>query len=234
MKKLLCIVLTFAFVLSCGTTAFAASNTELNSALSGTPLAPEGFTENPLNALMYDSVADDRVTAATSSIYVKVSSPCDEEWRARYSSWMYEANMAIENADEMMLDRFGIDLRSVAQNAWDSTDTSSNQGLSLLDEAWSEWGLRNGAQLMIAFTGQSHGMGGWAYLNTRRCIVFDQGRDANSCVTRHEVGHLYGCPDHYNNPSQTNRVCVMNDSYNMYDSLCSSCNSIWNSNKDSK
>ncbi len=205
------------------------------SDVSYTPLAPSDFDQNPLNTLLFDAVANDAVSAVTSSIIVKVCSPCDEEWRAKYSnSWMYEANMAVENADEMMRTRFGIDLRSVAQQYWDSADTSPNQGLSLLDEAWNEWGLQNGAQIMIAFSGQMHGMGGWAYRNTRRCIVFDQGRNANSCVTRHEVGHLYGCPDHYNNPNENTRNCVMNDSYGMYDSLCSSCNSTWYGNRNTK
>ncbi len=217
---------------------FAAGTAEVSEPISTdvsyTPLAPSDFDQNPLNALIFDAVATDTVSAVTSDIIVKVCSPCDEEWRARYSSWMYEANMAIENADEMMRTRFGIDLRSVAQQYWDSTDTSPNQGLSLLDEAWNEWGLRNGAQIMIAYSGQMHGMGGWAYMNSRQCIVFDQGRNANSCVTRHEVGHLYGCPDHYNNPNENTRNCVMNDSYNMYDALCSSCVSTWNGNRNTK
>ena len=231
-KKNMVLAVVSILCVSMAPFSFAAEASEpAPAAASSAPLVSPDFAQNPLNALIFDAISTDTLSAITSDIIVKVCSPCDEEWRAKYSSWMFEANTAIENADELMLTRFGIDLRSVAQQYWDSMDTSPNQGLSLLDEAWNEWGLRNGAQIMIAFSGQMHGSACFAYNNGRQCIIFDQGRNANSCTTRFSVGILYGCPSHYYNP---NTNCVMNDCYNMYNSLCASCNSTWYNNRNSK
>ena len=166
-----------------------------------------------------------------SSIIVTVHSPCDQEWRELYpDTWMFEANRAIEEADALMYDKFSIDLRSEKQTAW-TGNTYSGNGDTLLDEAWAEEGL-NGCNLMIAFTGKNFPYGGWGYVGGAGCLVIDQGYPANASVARHEVGHNYGCPDQYNDPNPP--VCFMNDCYNQFNDICSTCYSTWYGNRYDK
>ena len=101
----------------------------------------------------------------------------------------------------------------------------------LLDEAWAEEGL-NGCNLMIAFTGKNFPYGGWGYVGGAGCLVIDQGYPANASVARHEVGHNYGCPDQYNDPNPP--VCFMNDCYNQFNDICSTCYSTWYGNRYDK
>lgn len=234
MKKILSIIIAFAMIATISVMPAYAADSEqevtLNLETSYTPKAPEGFSDNPLNALMYGDGEEDKVTVY-SSIIVNVSSPCDEEWRAKYpNNWMWQANRAIEDADEMMRTRFNIDLRSISQKYWDSNDSADPNGSSLLDEAWNEWGL-SGADLMIAFSAQRSNWGGWGYVLGSGCLIFDQGYEANCSVVRHEVGHNYGCDDHYDDATPYPYACVMNDSYNQYNSLCPTCNSTWSANR---
>ena len=55
---------------------------------------------------------------------------------------------------------------------------------------------------------------------------------ANASVARHEVGHNYGCPDQYNDPNPP--VCFMNDCYNQFNDICSTCYSTWYGNRYDK
>lgn len=194
-----------------------------------TPKAPADYSLNSEALLLHGDGAEDEITVF-SSIIVTVSSPCDEEWRALYpNSWMFEANRAIEDADELMRSEFNIDLRSISQKSWDSNDNADPASAELLTEAWNEWGT-SGASLMIAFSAQPSNYGGWGYVLGSGCLIFNQGYEANCCVVRHEVGHNYGCSDHYNdNPPYPYR-CVMNDTYNQYNDLCPTCHSTWSSN----
>lgn len=132
------------------------------------------------------------------TIYVVyVTSPCDDEWRSKYSSYMYEAGRTVERADDELYNKFGIDLYSVAQFPWDSSNTTSS---NLLWEARSEHGLTyNGnltAEMMIAFSGVSpsddSNITGVGYMNQPYLIVFDNGYSMNAETTQHECGHTYG------------------------------------------
>lgn len=212
----------------------APSNSETLSAaeagICNLPLAPS--RNSALDALVAPNI--ENPSARAGYIQVKVSSPCDAQWRSDYpDTWMAEANTAVELADDQLSDWFGIDFQSVAQNTW----TSPNGSLEdILNSARDNVGLKNGAQIMIAFSGRSPGAGGAAYKNTRYCVVFDQGTTNNGYVIRHEVGHLYGCPDEYNTATGqfTSKKCLMNDCYTYNDTICSSCYSIWDGNKNSK
>lgn len=90
----------------------------------------------------------------------------------------------------------------------------------------------NGCNLMIAFTGKNFPYGGWGYVGGAGCLVIDQGYPANASVARHEVGHNYGCPDQYNDPNPP--VCFMNDCYNQFNDICSTCYSTWYGNRYDK
>lgn len=194
------------------------------------PLAPS--TNSALDALVVPNI--ENPSARAGYIQVKVSSPCDVQWRSNYpNTWMSEANTAVELADDQLYDWFGIDFQSVAQNTW----TSPNGSVSdILNSARDDVGLKSGAQIMIAFSGRSPGAGGAAYKDTSYCVVFDQGTTNNGYVVRHEVGHLYGCSDEYNTETGqfTSKECLMNNCYTYNDIICSSCYSIWDGNKNSK
>ena len=59
----------------------------------------------------------------SSTIWVPVTSPCDQVWRNTYpNNWMWQANRAITNADDMLSNKFGIEFYSVAQKYWDSSN----------------------------------------------------------------------------------------------------------------
>lgn len=132
------------------------------------------------------------------TIYVVyVTSPCDDEWRSQYASYMYEAGRTVERADDELYNEFGIDLYSVAQFPWSSSSTTSS---GLLNEAYSEHGLTyNGnqtAEMMIAFSGvtpsDNSNITGVAYVGLPYLVVFDNGYSMNSETLQHECGHTYG------------------------------------------
>ena len=174
-------------------------------------------------------------SARTAYIQVKVSSPCDATWRSTYpQTWMAEANDAVEISDAETYRWFGIDFLSVAQEVW--TAPNSNDLATILNSARDDVGLTNGAQIMIAFSGKSPGAGGAAYRNTRYCVIFDQETTNNGYAARHEVGHLYGCPDEYDTTTGqfTDWPCLMNNCYEYNDTICADCFSIWDGNKNTK
>ena len=226
MKKVSCL-LSILTVCSILMTSVHAATGEI---CSGVPLAPEGWNESAAAKLLYGSGEPDAITVS-SSILVSVHTPCDQDWRDTYpDSWMWEASRAIEEADELMIEKFSIDLRVTRQSLWE-TDTTTGDGSNLLEEAWEDQGLRS-CQLMIAFTGKSFPYGGWGQVDGAGTLIIDQGYPANASVVRHEVGHNYGCPDQYTleNPP----VCFMNDCYNEFNSICTSCYDTWYANRNSK
>lgn len=131
------------------------------------------------------------------SVTVNVSSPCDDEWRSTYTSYAYEANRAVERADDELGVEFGIDFRSVAQPIWSSSNTTSS---GLLSEAKSEHGLTySGSKtvdVMIAFSGvtpsDNSNITGVAYRSQPYTTIFDNGYSTNAETTQHESGHMYG------------------------------------------
>lgn len=226
--KIKALVLVFLLSILATPVQANASSTQSDCSL---PTAPD--TLQNVNSLVTPNI--EPTSARIASITVKVNSPCDDKWRETYpNTWMSEANTAVEAADDQLYEWFGIDFVSVAQNTW--TSPSSGTSKTYIDDAINDVGLKSGAQIMIAFSGASPGAGGVAYMNSTYCVVFDQGTVNNGWVIRHEVGHLYGCPDEYNTTTGqfTSKVCLMNNCYSYYDTLCSSCMSIWDSNKDTK
>jgi len=125
------------------------------------------------------------------AVVVYINEPCDEEWRARYgANWMYWANYAVEVADDYLYQQFGIDYYSVAQNIWYSSSTTPS---ALLVEADQEVGRTNGADIMVAFTGQTYGSTlGVGYINYGGSLIFDYRSSWNGITVRHETGHNYG------------------------------------------
>ena len=156
-----------------------------------------------------DEALAPRARAAT--ITVNVTSPCDTEFRQRYSDWAYQANRAVERADDGLYKLYGIDYRSVAQRTWSSSGADMG---ALLDNALSVCGLTyNGnltADLMIAFTGKTvdSGVLGIAYVSAPYALVKDGGYDQNAACTQHESCHTYGC-SHEGAQWDNDTECVM-------------------------
>ena len=226
-KKVCAICLTAVMALSVMNVGVFATNT---SEVCGLPTAHT--MNSQLDSLIVPNI--EVPSARSAYIQVKVNSPCDEQWRNKYpSDWMNQANNVVELADDQLSEWFGIDFLSVAQNVWTSPNGTYTQ---VLDSAINNVGLKSGAQIMMAFTGRYPVVGGAAYPNSRHCVIYDQGTTNNAYAARHEVGHLYGCPDEYNVQTGqfTSKQCLMNDCYTYNDTICSSCYSIWNGNKTSK
>ncbi len=229
MKKILMsIILSAVLIMSGSNSAFANVVIDIPEMLVTAPA-----TEEELEMLgTFSEVArEEPVSIYRDGIVLYVTSPCDEEWRATYpTDWMYVANQAIEHADDFMYDRFGIDLYSNGWVQWDSNDSiSAANNALLLAEVMSEHSLINGCNIMIAFSGQAFIVAGVSIPNGVNSLIMDQGLNANKCVVRHEVGHLFGCPDHI-----TSTVCLMYNSYTYYSSICSSCQQTWYANRNTK
>ncbi len=163
------------------------------------------------------------------SITVYINEPCDEEWRNDYpSTWAYRADNAIEWADNKLYDWFGIDYISVAQNQWSSSSTTDS---ALLQEAIDDIGKTNGADIMVAFTGQNvSGSAGLGRIGSGFSLVEDNGSTNNGIIARHETGHNYGLR-HCDEGTQ----CLMVEDrgmYTYYDQLCSTHNTQWDNNKN--
>lgn len=124
------------------------------------------------------------------TVSVPVTEPCDQYWRKTYpDNWMWQANRAVTAADDP-LEQFGVQFYSVAQKYWTSDNTSSS---ALVAEARDEWGLTDGASLMIAFSGRSAGgiMGQVTDIGAPYMIVYDYGHDENKMTVLHEISHSY-------------------------------------------
>lgn len=179
-----------------------------------------------------DFLSNEMVTLATVRS-VPVTEPCDKSWRDKYpTTWMWEANRTIQAADDMLTNRWGIQFYSVSQKYWDSENTNNPD--SLVAEAHREWGLRDGAKLMIAFTNRLLSVsGGNIYglvedIGAPYVLVTCYGFDENAMTVRHEVGHTYNL---YHCSASTNCVMAAGAARSKYDSLCSTHNTQWNNNK---
>lgn len=174
-----------------------------------------------------------RARAAT--IIVNVTSPCDAEFRSRYSDWAYQANRALERADDGLYRLYGIDYRSVAQIYWNSSGTTMG---AVLDNAIASHGLSYSGQtadLMAAFTGKivEENVLGIAYTTIPYALIKDGGYDQNAACAQHETSHTYGCShsgDEWNNDTG----CIMYKylTISNMDRFCTSHNSIMESNKN--
>lgn len=187
----------------------------------------ENFTPENNDFLSYEMVTMATVRS------VAVTEPCDKSWRDKYpTSWMWEANRTIQAADDMLTSRYGIQFYSVSQKYWESDNTTNPE--SLVREAHREWGLRDGAKLMIAFTnrilstpyGNIYGL--VEDIGKPYVLVTCYGFDENAMTVRHEVGHAYKLT----HCSRTTN-CVMAEAAtrSKYNSICSQHNSDWNKYK---
>lgn len=229
-KKIFLIIVSITiFVSLLSVSAFA---TDLSSDFCAKPkLATEIPPEDPLKDFVppsMDFLAEQMVTRSITR-QVAVTEPCDKAWRDIYpSNWMWQAHRCVVNADVMLENRYGIQYYSVSQKYWTSNHTNDGD---LLDEVIDEWGLRDGAGLMVAFSGiQGTGVYGVSYTDTPYCLIFDSGYEYNRETVQHETGHCYGllhCQDECESSCTAN--CVMTESGMGYiDKICSEHNMTWN------
>lgn len=167
------------------------------------------------------------VTRST-TIYVPVTEPCDQFWRDTYpDNWMWQASRAVSHASEPLSD-FGIQYYSVSQKYWDSSSTTSSD---LVEEAKDEWGLRDGASLMIAFTGRTCGgvMGKTLDFGEPYIIVVDYGYEENKMTVLHETGHAYGM---HHCARGTNCFMAEAAPLSTFEQMCSVHEEAWEAVKD--
>lgn len=129
-------------------------------------------------------------------VIVEVTSPIDAQWRNTYTDYYFEANRAVERADDALIEEFGINFLSVAQPHWTSTSGNSS---TILNNARNNHGLtydgNKTADVMIAFSGRAPSdstTAGRATINNAYSVIFDNGYDTNAETTQHEAGHMYG------------------------------------------
>lgn len=228
-KKHVVSVLVTALVLSCSIVANAADNEEnvCNKKAEDGHVAEIDVLEDYIPKDIND-LCSIKVTRSA-SISVPVTSPCDQSWREKYpDNWMWQANRAITRADDELTSRYGIYYYSVSQKVWTSNNTTTD---ALVKEAKDEWGLKDGAKLMIAFTGRkmSDGtMGEVLKIGSPYAVIVNSGYADNSETVQHETGHCYGLK-HRDNDSD----CVMTAvGMGHIGEICSYHNNQWKSNKN--
>jgi len=183
----------------------------------------ENYIPNDINDLCNVKVT------RSASISVPVTEPCDQSWRSKYpSNWMWQANRAVTRADDELTSRYGIYYYSVAQKEWTSNNTTTS---ALVQEAKNEFGLTNGAKLMIAFTGRTMSdgtMGEVLSIGGPYAVIVDSGYADNSETVQHETGHCYGLR-HISGDNS----CVMTAAgMGHIGQICTTHNNQWNSNKN--
>lgn len=174
------------------------------------------------------------------SIDVDVTSPCDDEWRNAYSNYAYQANRAVERADDELYSEFGIDFYSVSQPIWSSSSTTSE---ALLEEAFDEHGLTyddtETADIMIAFSGETpsddSSITGVTYFSYPYSTIFDNGYSMNAETTQHEAGHMYAlnhCEDESGSEYDGSN-CVMTEAgFGHIGDFCDGHYDDWENNAD--
>lgn len=225
-KKAFFIFLALMLSISC-TSIFASACDANEEALIKTCLETDVTIEDPLKDFVppsMDFMAEQMVTRSV-TYSVPVTEPCDQYWRDTYpDNWMWQAHRCVVNADTMLTNKYGIQYYSVSQKYWTSNSTTA---ADLVSEARSEWGLRDGATLMVAFTGRTYGstMGRVYDIGKPYAVILDHGYEYNRETVQHETGHCYGL-------THCEESCVMIGSgMGHIDTICSSHNTQWKNAK---
>lgn len=246
MKKIISILLAVVTLFTCSICSFAA---EANVSEHSKCLLPvedglekptkkdveEGYALSGFSPESIDFITGDfEMVTATSVRKVAVTEPCDQTWRAKYpDTWMWEAHRTVTAADDMLTSRFGIQFYSVSQKYWDN-DISGSDPEAMVRNAHAEWGLRDGAKLMIAFTDKALKLSGVSLaglveeIGKPYLLITCYGFENNRHAVRHEVGHCYGL---YHCAQGTNCVVSAAAPISTYNQLCSDHNSKWNAAK---
>ncbi len=202
-----------------------------NEAMTEDPLHDYIPTKEEMNFL--NNSVFSRGLSRSNTIWVPVSSPCDQDWRNEYpNNWMWQANRALTNADTMLNDKFGIQFYSVSQKEWNSNWWSAD---AVVKDAKKTWWLRDGATLMVAFSGKTFYDNDdnkimWQVTEIWEpyAVVFDWGYTNNTETLQHEVGHSYGLR-HRNNDDN----CVMTATWMWHlDQICNTHKKQWKENKN--
>ena len=228
-KKQVVSALITTLALSCSTVANAAGSDEYACGKKAEVghVAETDVLENYIPDNIND-LCSLKVTRSA-SIAVPVTSPCDQSWRSKYpDNWMWQANRAITRADDELTSRYGIYYYSVSQKVWTSNNTTTDK---LVREAKNEWGLQDGAKLMIAFTGRKMSdrtMGEVLSIGSPYAVIVNSGYADNSETIQHETGHCYGLKHRDNDNS-----CVMTAvGMGHIGQICSTHNNQWKANKN--
>lgn len=223
-KKIFAVALALVVAMSCMTLLASAEETSVENTVCKIKLDTDIAIEDPLKDFVPESMdflAEQMVTRSV-TYSVAVTEPCDQYWQDTYpDNWMWQAHRCVVNADTMLTNNYGIQYYSVSQKYWTSNNTTAED---LVAEARSEWGLRDGADLMVAFTGRDGGntMGIVDEIGEPYALIFDNGYEYNRETVQHETGHCYGLIHCYGDN------CVMT-AYGMghIDTICSTHDDDW-------
>lgn len=232
MKKLIATLTTCALCVSAfSVTAFAQESTDSWEVVECGDTQMASYRSIPELPNAEPNWEDSSVISRASSIQVNVQSPLETSWRNSYSDYYYQANRVVERIDDYLASKFGIDFYSTSQPHWSTKTTSSSS--SVLSDATNNVG-KGSADLMIAFAGSlvdtsTSATFGVAYVGQPYALVFDHSYTQNCKSAQHEVGHTYGL-------QHCTSTCVMkqgwDNSWSLFEHLCSSHNSQWNSAKN--
>jgi len=142
-------------------------------------------------------------------IYVWVVA--DEEFRSQNYpttwfqsvSWQDYAYSVIERGDDLLADTFNIDLIIVDFGQWSST--AGQTTIYLINEVIAQTGFKSEKtclsgsyiDVLIAFTGQSIDCVGATLVSKRVILMTYNVYWADDNVLRHEVSHIFGAEDHF-------------------------------------
>lgn len=195
----------------------------------------------PAGEPIYENLLPSNIRA---NITVKITSPCDQDFRKTYpNSYDYEANKAIEYADDYLVGQFGIDYESVSQPIWTSPNSKDSE--TILNDAINDHGLsydgNKVADLMIAFSGKTSNnniIGRSNRIGGNCAVIFNTTDSGNAYNVQHETGHLYSLRHHDDSKAgldfPSNPKCVMEQGLNIkknYDKLCKPHLNQWSNNK---
>jgi len=159
---------------------------------------------------------------ASSTYTVNLMVAYDEEFSSiAWSRYAYSAQdlatIIIWDTEAYFSSSFNIEFKIVAYRSWDSNDAVTNRDL-MLDEVVSEVGFTSGmyvnymrVDVLVAFSDQET-IGVYGYSDKSLGVVLVMETylagvgQATDNVLQHELSHLYGAPDHYEN----GLMCVMN------------------------
>lgn len=137
---------------------------------------------------------------------VSVKVVADDSYRKRFPHWRQKVKAMVERADNRLADVYGIDLTVTSTGRWrigDPGDCSYWLGrLYNVDD--------DGADIVVGVSyGGYRPLAGCAYRLSDRIAMRRQGDRADWITLRHEVSHLYGAYDRYDdslcdNPNHRN------------------------------
>jgi hypothetical protein len=184
----------------------------IEESIKGKPLqaglgpTPDGLQKPVLFENNEEPLSGEFFAAGVTTHVVQVRIAADEEYRFWMSNWQSITNGIIEQADNSMYDKFGIDNQTSDYVSWDSQDNKNlcinvaGNGTLRNELLWEVPTL--GSDIVAGYSKQWPGgdpgppaTAGCAFLDGTHFVQAHQGGAADWQATQHEESHLFGAPD---------------------------------------